>query len=45
VSSLWRRILGLCLRWVALCPPCRSECLLALMLLLCDMAADFLAVL
>lgn len=43
--SLWRKVLGLDLRLITLSSPCRSECLLALVLLLGDMAADLLAML
>ena len=45
MRSLRRRILGLCFRWIALCPPRRGQCLLALVLLFCNMTADFFAVL
>ena len=45
MRSLRRRILGLCFWRIALGSPRRSECLLALMLLFCNMTANFFAML
>jgi hypothetical protein len=45
MSSLRRRLFRLCFRMVALCSPRRCERLLALVLLFCNVAANFLAVL
>lgn len=45
MRSLRGRVLGLCFLLVALGSPCRGKCLFALMLVFCNVTADFLAML